>query len=539
MYDRAELVEADSAMVVTVSPLATEIGVDILRRGGNAVDAAVAVGFALAVVHPSAGNIGGGGFMVFRFANGEVAALDYRETAPGAATRDMYLDSAGNVSDAIVTGHLASGVPGSVAGMAEAHRRYGRLPWADVIAPAARLAADGFVLDGARARGIAGNARRLARFPASARQFLPGGAPPDSGTVLVQGDLARTLRSIADGGPAAFYDGWIADSIVAEMARGGGIITKADLAAYEPHWREPITFDYRGYTVYSMAPSSSGGITLALILNMLEGADRLPPLGSPEQVHLTAEVMKRAFADRNHYLGDPDFVPMPVAELVSQAYASRRAADIEPDHATPASAIAPGPAEHVETTHYSIVDADGNAVSVTTTINGGFGSAVTVSGAGFLLNNEMDDFAASPSNPNQYGLVQGEANAIAPRKRMLSAMTPTIVLDSTGALFLVVGTPGGPTIITTVAQVISNVIDHHMRLDSAVAAPRIHDQHLPDRIDYERAGLSPETVRRLEAMGYEVKARRGYSGEVAAIERIGDRWAGVADPRMEGRAAGY
>jgi len=386
MYDRAQVVEADSAMVVTVSPLATEVGVDILRRGGNAVDAAVAVGFALAVVHPSAGNIGGGGFMVFRFANGEVAALDYRETAPGAATRDMYLDPAGNVSDAIVTGHLASGVPGSVAGMAEAHRRYGRLPWADVIAPAARLAADGFVLDGARARGIAGNAERLARFPASARQFLPGGAAPDSGSVLVQADLARTLRSIADSGPAAFYEGWIADSIAAEMARGGGLITKADLAAYEPRWRDPIAFDYRGYTVYSMAPSSSGGITLALILNMLEGADSVPPLGSAEQVHLAAEVMKRAFADRNHYLGDPDFISMPIAQLISPLYAAGLRAGIRFDKATPSSAL-PGVAAHdqgVDTTHFSILDKDGNRVAATLSVNYPFGSGFMPPGSGVV-----------------------------------------------------------------------------------------------------------------------------------------------------------
>jgi len=539
LYDRAATVETDSAMVVSVSPLATDVGVEVLRRGGNAVDAAVAVGFALAVVHPAAGNIGGGGFMVIRLANGEVATIDYRETAPAAATRTMYLDSAGGISDAIVTGHLAAGVPGSVAGMAEVHRRFGRLPWTELVAPAIRLAAEGFVLAGSRARGIAANAERLARFPASARQFLPGGAPPDSGTVLVQADLARALRAIADGGRDAFYRGWIADSIAAEMARGGGLITTADLAAYEAHWRAPITFDYRGYTVHSMAPASSGGITLALILNMLEASDTLPPFGSAGQVHLLTEVMRRAFADRNHYLGDPDFVAMPVAELVSQSYADGRRADMLPDRATPSTTVHAGPAEHTETTHYSVVDAAGNAVSVTTTINGGFGSAVTVSGAGFLLNNEMDDFAASPDQPNQYGLIQGEANAIAPGKRMLSAMTPTIVLDPTGQLFLVVGTPGGPTIITTVAQVVSNVIDHHMRLDSAVAAPRLHHQYQPDTLRYERAGLSPATVARLEAMGHAVAARRGYSGEVATIMRVGDHWIGVADPRMSGLAAGY
>jgi len=539
LYERAVLVEAESAMVISVSPIATAVGVDVLRRGGNAVDAAVAVGFALAVVHPAAGNLGGGGFMTIRLAGGEVATLDYREAAPAAARRDMYVDSAGTVSDDIVTGHRASGVPGSVAGMAEAHRRYGRLPLAAVVAPAVRLAAEGFVLDGARARGIASDAERLSRFPASARQFLPGGQPPDSGATLVQADLARTLQAIANSGPDPFYTGWIADSIVAEMERGGGLITHEDLAAYEPHWREPITFTYRGYTVHAMAPASSGGITLALILNMLEGTDSLPAFGSAGHAHLVAESMRRAFADRNHYLGDPAYVTMPVETLVSQAYADGRRADIAPDHASLSSGVAPGVPEATETTHYSVVDAEGNAVAVTTTINGGFGSAVTVSGAGFLLNNEMDDFTAAPGTPNQFGLVQGEANAIAPGKRMLSAMAPTIVVDPAGALALVVGTPGGPTIITTVAQVISNVIDHHMRLDSAVAAPRLHHQHLPDTLRFERGGLEPATIARLTAMGHALAERRGYSGEVAAIERVGGRLVGVADPRMTGAAQGY
>jgi len=529
----------DSAMVVAVSPLAVEVGVDVLRRGGNAVDAAVAVGFALAVVHPAAGNIGGGGFLVLRRATGEVATLDYRETAPGRATRDMYLDTDGTILPTSMTGHLAAGVPGSVAGLAEAHQRYGRLPWAEVLAPAVRLAGAGFPLDTARARGIASAAERLGRFPASARQFLPNGRAPAPGDRFVQPDLARTLAAIAAGGPAAFYTGWVADSIVAEMERGGGLISHADLAAYRPHWREPITFTYRGYTVHSMAPASSGGITLALMLNMLEAADSMPPFGSPAQLHLMAEVMRRAFADRNHYLGDPAYVDMPVAMLVSQPYADARWRDILAERATPSAGVAPGAAEPTETTHYSIVDADGNAVAVTTTINGGFGSAVTVSGAGFLLNNEMDDFAASPDQPNQYGLIQGAANAIAPGKRMLSAMTPTIVVDPAGTVRLIVGTPGGPTIITTVAQVISNVIDHGMPIDSAVAAPRIHHQHLPDTIRYEAGGLDGRTRRRLRGMGHALLARRGYSGEVAAIMRVGTRWVGVADPRMAGDAAGY
>jgi len=540
LYDCCPRVASgDSAMVVAVSPLAVQVGVDILRRGGNAVDAAVAVGFALAVVHPAAGNIGGGGFLVLRLASGEVATLDYREAAPGRATRDMYLDADGAILPTSTTGHLASGVPGSVAGLAEAHQRFGRLPWTEVLAPALRFAREGFRLDTARARGIASDAERLAQFPASARQFLPGGTAPAVGDLLVQPDLARTLAAIAADGPAVFYTGWVADSIVAEMERGGGLISHADLAAYRPFWRDPITFTYRGHTIHSMAPASSGGITLALMLNMLEGADSLPAFGSAAHVHLMVEVMRRAFADRNHYLGDPAFVDMPVTELVSQTYADGRRTDILPDQATPSADVAPGPAEPTETTHYSIVDAEGNAVAVTTTINGGFGSGVTVSGAGFLLNNEMDDFAASPDRPNQFGLIQGVANAIAPGKRMLSAMTPTIVLDPDGALLLVLGSPGGPTIITTVAQVISNVIDHRMPLDSAVAAPRIHHQHLPDTIRYESHGMARQTARQLRGMGYALRARSGYSGEVAAIIRVGNHWVGVADPRMRGDASGY
>jgi gamma-glutamyltranspeptidase / glutathione hydrolase len=539
LYEQAKAVDAPHAIVVSVSPIATQVGVDILKRGGNAVDAVVAVGFALAVVHPAAGNIGGGGFMVMRFASGAVTSIDYRETAPGRATRDMYLDSAGNVMETSVTGPLAAGVPGSVAGMAEAHRRYGKLPWGDVLAPAVRLAQEGFVLDGDRAGGIRADAERLGRFPASAAQFLPNGAPPDSGTVLVQTDLARTLQTVADSGPDAFYHGHIADLIVAEMRRGGGLISREDLAAYTPLWRQPVAFTYRGHTIYSMAPSSSGGTTLAEILNMLETRGRLPHAGTADQVRLLAEVMRRAFADRNAYLGDPAFGEMPVATLISQAYAARRAADISPDTATPSAGMQPGLAEGVHTTHYSVIDAEGNAVSVTTTLNSGFGSAVTVTGAGFLLNDEMDDFASAPGKPNQYGLVQGDVNAIAPSKRMLSAMTPTIVLDPAGRLFMVVGTPGGPTIITTVAQVISNVIDQRMSLADAVAAPRIHHQHLPDVIRYERGGLNGRTVRRLQALGYTVREQQGYSGEVAAIIRGEHGWVGVADPRMEGAAVGY
>ncbi len=533
-------VTAPHAVVTSVHPRASEVGAAILRRGGNAVDAAVAVGFALAVVHPSAGNVGGGGFMVIRQADGSVSTLDYRETAPGGASRDMYLDSLGTVTDRSITGALAAGVPGSVAGLVEAQRRFGRLALAVVMEPAIRLARDGFVLDESRSRSLGYASRRLARFAASRRQFLlPDGVAPPPGTLLVQPDLARTLQAVADSGARVFYEGYVADLIVDEMRRGGGLITREDLAAYRAIWREPITMRYRGHTIYSMAPSSSGGVTMAEILNILEGFDPLPAFGSTEQVHLVAEAMRRAFTDRNHFLGDPAFVEMPIDRLTSKTYAAELRATIDPAHATASTALRPGHTEGDHTTHYSVVDADGNAVSVTTTLNSGFGSAVTVEGAGFLLNNEMDDFAGAPGQPNQYGLVQGEANAIQPGKRMLSAMTPSIVLDPDGQLLLVVGTPGGPTIITTVVQVISNVIDHGMTLAEAVSAPRIHHQALPDQIDVERGGLPPAVVAGLERMGHTVRRRGGYSGEVAGIMRAATGWVGIADPRSGGGAAGY
>ncbi|NIM50039.1 MAG: gamma-glutamyltransferase [Gemmatimonadales bacterium] len=540
LFDDVVEVNASDAMVSSVHPVASEVGAIIMNRGGNAVDAAVAVGFALAVVHPSAGNIGGGGFMVIRFADGSVYTLDYRETAPSRATKDMYLDSLGKLTDESVTGHLAAGVPGAVAGLAEAQRRFGDLTLAQVMAPAIRIARDGIALDESRSRGLRYAARRLRQFPASARKFLlPNGEAPPLGTLWVQPDLARTLQAIADSGPRVFYEGYIADLIVAEMERGGGLIAKEDLASYRAIWREPIVIRYRGYTIYSMPPVSSGGVTMAEILNILEGFDPLPPFGSVEQVHLLTEAMRRAFVDRNHYLGDPGYVEMPIQRLLSKPYAAELRGGIDADHATPTPELRPGVTEGDHTTHYSVVDLDGIAVSVTTTINGGYGSAVTVEGAGFLLNNEMDDFTGAPGQPNMYGLVQSEANAIEPGKRMLSSMTPSLVLDPQGELLMAVGTPGGPTIITTVAQVISNVIDHGMSLADAIAAPRIHHQALPDRIFYERGALLPEVVARLEAMGHTLVERRGFSGEVAGIIRSGEGWIGVADPRSGGGSVGY
>jgi gamma-glutamyltranspeptidase/glutathione hydrolase len=538
---RSTPVTAPKAMVVSAHPLASAAGVEILKQGGNAIDAAVAVGFALAVVLPDAGNIGGGGFIVYRDTAGGVRALDYRETAPGGATHDMYVDSAGNVTDQSETGHLASGVPGSVAGMYEAWKEHGALPWASLLAPAIRLAEGGHRVDAERSGDIAGDSSRLSRFPASKRQFLPAGRAPAPGTLWKQPALARTLQLISDSGPSVFYRGQIADLIAAEMERGHGLITKNDLRRYKPKWRSPIELHYRGYTIYSMPPASSGGVTMGEILNIMEGYDTLGAVGTAEYTHVLAEAMRRGFIDRNRWLGDPDFVDMPLERLLSKSYAAQLRAEIDPRHATPTPPTTESGSGGNHTTHYSIVDAAGNAASVTTTLNGGFGSAVTVAGAGFLLNNEMDDFTSAPGKPNMYGLVQGEANAIAPGKRMLSAMTPSIVLDRDGALFMVVGTPGGPTIITTVTQVILDVLDQGMTLADAVAAPRIHHQALPDVIRYERGGLSDATVTALRAMGHQVEARRGTSGIVAGIQRTprGAGWVGVPDPRYAGGAVGW
>ena len=534
----ARVTEAPSAMVVSGNPIASAVGRDILRAGGNAVDAATAVGFALAVVHPEAGNIGGGGFSLIRLADGSVHALDYREAAPLRATREMYIDLSGNVTDQSVTGHLGAGTPGAVAGLAEQHRRFGRLPWSQVVEPAVRLARDGFLVDRYRMLSIDDDRFRLSLFPASRRQFLPDGRPPLEGTTWAQPDLARTLEAIRDRGRDGFYRGRTADLIVAEMDRGSGLISHEDLGRYEAKWREPVAIRYRGHTVYSMAPASSGGVTLALILNQMEGFGPLPPFGSAELMHLEAEAMRRAFFDRNHYLGDPDVVPMPIARLVSKAYADSLRRTIALDRATPSASVHPGLGDGMHTTHYSVVDAEGNAVSTTTTLNNSYGSAVTVEGAGFLLNDEMDDFTSKPGAPNMYGLVQGEANAIAPGKRMLSAMTPSLVLDPDGRLLLVVGTPGGPTIITQVYHVISNVIDHRMPLGDAVAAPRTHHQGLPDSLRVERDGFHPAALAGLVNLGHRITYRSRW-GDVEAIIRTPAGWQGVSDPRLGGGGAGY
>ncbi|HEU4570413.1 MAG TPA: gamma-glutamyltransferase, partial [Gemmatimonadales bacterium] len=529
---KARVTDAPHAVVVSGSPLASAVGRDILQAGGNAIDAATAVGFALAVVHPEAGNIGGGGFSMIRLASGEVAALDYREAAPGRGSRDMYLDLRGDPSQLSITGALSAGVPGSVAGLVEQQRKYGRLPFAQVIAPAIRLAEEGFVVDEYRMYSINSERDRLYVFPASRRQFLPDGQAPRAGTLFRQPDLARTLSAIRDQGRDGFYTGWVADSIVAEMDRDGGFISKADLAAYQAKWRTPVEAHYRGHVIYSMPPASSGGITLAEILNIMQGFGPLPAFGSPALLHLEAEAMRRAFTDRNHFLGDADFVDVPQARLTSMAYADSLRATIDLHHASRSDSILPG-IDGMHTTHYSVVDAEGNAVSTTTTLNNSYGSAVTVSGAGFLLNDEMDDFATAPGKPNMYGLVQGEANAIQPGKRMLSAMTPSLVVGPDGQLKMVVGTPGGPTIITQVYHVISNVIDHGMSLPDAVAAPRMHHQGLPDEIRLERGGFYPGTIAGLQAMGHTVTFRTRW-GDVEAIIRTPDGWEGVSDPRLGG-----
>lgn len=535
---KSRVVDGAHAVVVSGNEIASQVGRDILQKGGNAVDAAVAVGFALTVVHPEAGNIGGGGFMVIRLKDGGVFTLDYREVAPGRSTPDMFVDLHGNPTNLSIVGALAAGVPGSVAGLAEAHRRFGKLPWRSVVQPAYRLAADGFTVDSFRYRSIEGSRELLYLFPASRRKFLPdSGRAPQPGTVWHQPDLARTLAAIRDRGRDGFYKGPVADLIVREMDQSGGIISHKDLESYKALWRDPIRDTYRGYTVYSMPPASSGGVTLAEILNIMEAWPTLPAFGTGELIHRETEAMRRAFTDRNVYLGDPAFVTMPIARLTSKAYADSLQREIG-EKASPTPKFDPSLPRGTSTTHYSVVDADGNAVSTTTTLNNSYGSGVTVTGAGFLLNDEMDDFATAPGKPNMFGLVQGDANKVEPGKRMLSAMTPTIVLDSTDNLFMVVGTPGGPRIITMVYHVISNVIDHHMSLPDAVAAPRMHHQALPDVIRIERNGFTPATLADLRARGHALQ-EAGYSGDVEAIIRTDKGWEGVSDPRYGGGGAAY
>jgi gamma-glutamyltranspeptidase/glutathione hydrolase len=526
-----------AAAIASPDAFGTDVAADVLARGGNAVDAAVAVGFVLAVTYPEAGNLGGGGFMTLRI-NGRSEFLDYRETAPVAATRDMYLDAAGNVAgDASLVGHRASGVPGTVAGLWAAHRRHGSLPWRELLQPAIRLARDGF-------EPHQQLVSRIAEFDAAVKgrtNFARHFGTARSGARFRQPDLAATLERIARRGAAEFYRGRTARLLVAEMRRGGGIITAGDLAAYRPVWREPLTARWRDYEVVSAPPPSSGGIALLQMLGMKDAlAARFSgvPLNSPQYVHLVAEISKRVFADRAEYLGDPDFVNVPVRALINPAYIARRAAEVSSTAPSPTSEIRPGLAEPRHTTHYSILDAAGHAVSNTYTLNGSFGSGVVVEGAGFLLNNEMDDFAIRPGTPNLYGVVGGTANAIAPGKRMLSSMTPTLLLRN-GKVAMVVGTPGGSTIITSVFQAIVNVVDHGQTPAQAAAAPKFHHQLLPpNRIIYSQCCvLDADTITALQERGYEVERSSWEFGDlqIISVDAAGKVAAG-ADPRGRGTA---
>jgi gamma-glutamyltranspeptidase / glutathione hydrolase len=521
-------------MVASNSKVASEAGAEVLKRGGNAVDAAVATGFALAVTHPEAGNIGGGGYMVIHMADGRNAALDYREVAPLASTRDMYVDANGKVTSNAIEGGLSSGVPGAVAGMAEALQKYGTLPLREVMKPAIRLAAEGFIVDSALSASIDRYATLIQKF-SNTSLFFANGRAIQPGERLVQQNLARTLQAIAERGPDAFYKGDIADQLVAEVKRTKGIITREDLSKYQPVWREVLRTSYRGYTLLTMPPSSSGGIAITETLNILETIPSLPAFGSTRYTHLLTSALQRAFVDRNSKLGDPAFVKVPVGTLTSKEYAKRVAAAIG-DRATPTSGLQP--VEGTETTHYSVADQFGNAVSTTTTINGLYGSGVYVPEAGFFMNNEMDDFAARPGTANQFGLVQGEENAIAPGKRMLSSMSPTIVLDRDGKLLLVLGARGGPRIISSVTQVILNVLDHHMTLADAMRAPRIHEQALPDSLMFETDGLADAVADSLRSIGYALSSVRNVA-IVTAIMRVKGGFEGMDDPRSAGGAAGH
>jgi gamma-glutamyltranspeptidase/glutathione hydrolase len=528
---------ARHAIVASNNRLAAEVGAEVMKEGGNAVDAAVATGFALAVAFPEAGNLGGGGYMVIRMADGRTDALDYREVAPLAATRDMYVGADGKLNGESVIGPRASGVPGSVAGMIEAHRKYGVLPISKVLAPAMRLASEGFIVDSTLHASLAGEKYRIGGF-AGKSLFFPDGAPPAIGSRFVQPRLALTLRLIVDSGSRVFYRGSIADSIAAEMKRSGGLITREDLARYRPIWRRPLRSSYRGYTLISMPPSSSGGITITEMLNILEAYGPAAPFGSAERIHAVASASQRAFIDRNSKLGDPAFVKVPVSTLTSKAYASGVAKTISHDHAEATTRLASEMREGNETTHYSVVDRAGNAVATTTTLNDLYGSGVFVSGAGFFLNDEMDDFTSRPGTPNMFGLIQGAANSIAPGKRMLSAMSPTIVLDPRGNLLLVTGARGGPRIISATSQIILDVIDERMSLADAMSAPRIHHQSLPDSIRVETGGVDRSVLARLTQMGHHVYELAGIAS-AASIMRVKGGYEGMDDPRSHGGAVGF
>ena len=545
-------VAAEHGMVVTAQHLATRVGVDVLKKGGNAVDAAVAVGYALAVVYPAAGNLGGGGFMTLHLADGRKTFLDFREKAPLAASANMYLDASGNVVRGLSTsGYLAVGVPGSVAGLELARSRYGSMPRAALIAPAIRLAERGFTLDQGDADMLRSASAELRRDPPSAAIFLKQGEPFEPGHKLLQRDLARTLGLIARRGADGFYKGPVGRALVAASTAGKGIITQADLDQYTARELAPVECDYRGYRIVSAPPPSSGGVVICEILNIVEGYP-LKELGfrSAQAVHYQIEAMRHAYVDRNSYLGDPDFVQNPLQRLLDKNYAARIRAAIDPARAGVSRELKPGvePHEGSNTTHYSIVDRHGNAVAVTYTLNDWFGAKVTAAGTGVLLNNEMDDFTVKIGVPNIYGLVQGEANAIAPGKRPLSSMSPTIITKD-GKPVMVVGTPGGSRIITAVTHTILNVIDYGMNLQEAIDAPRFHQQWLPDLTNVDNYGLSPDSRKILEDMGHKLGAPQPPNHLAAILigapalggKPVGNkRFYGANDPRRNtGLALGY
>lgn len=534
---------ADSAVVVTAHPLASQVGVAILKKGGNAVDAAIAVQFALAVVFPAAGNIGGGGYMVTRMSDGSVAALDYREKAPAKATTDMYLDKDGNViPDLSTEGHLASGVPGSVDGMAEAHKKFGSLPWKDLIQPSIDLALKGFKLTAREARWFNEMHDDLIKYNSVKPDFLLRDNWKEGDSIKFV-DLGRTLELIRDNGRAGFYEGKTATDLVNEMERGKGLISLEDLKNYKSVWREPLKASYKDYKIISMPPSSSGGICLIQLLKSVEPYPvREWGFNSAKTIHLMVEAERRVFADRTKYLGDPDFYKVPARELMGDEYNDSRMSTFNPDKATPSDEVKEGAIagyESEETTHFSIVDRKGNAVAITTTLNGWFGSHVVVAGSGFFLNNEMDDFSAKPGVPNMFGVMGMKANKIEPNKRMLSAMTPTIV-EKDDQLFMVVGTPGGSTIITSVFQTILNVVEHRMGMQEAVDAKRIHSQWKPDVISGEAKSISKSDSLALTQMGHKI-TQRGNIGRVDAILVLPNRKleAGADHTRGDDTAAGY